>query len=435
MKKLVFILFVLTALMLNACQPVPTQAPAAEQPAAPQPAVEKPAAEKPAVEKPADEKPAAEKPAAEKPAAEAGCPVEGGKIKIGMIQPLSGPAATVGARTTAGAQFAVDQINAAGGVKGCDLELIKEDSQGDPAVGVAAAEKLLNQDKVEVLIGAYHSHVTLAVMPIIAQAEVPMLTIIATSPLITDQNNGWVFRTSSTNVIDAKTATVACWDELGFKKWAFLPVNNDWGKSAVPAFEPVIKENGGEVVMNEPVEAGSTVFNTQLTKLRASDADTVAVTTDIESVSVLAKQVFEAGMRDSYKWVVTSGNIPAQFVDLLKDQPEAAENWYFIAYYRSSDMAGGDTPANIKFTEDFSKAYPDLGADSATARGYAAVNIIAQAFERAGTYAGPALRDALKLTDYDSVAGYIKFDEKGQAYPDVHFQQIKDGKIVAIPCK
>lgn len=420
MKKNLIISVLVALCVLSACQNAPAEEPAVEEAVSEEAAVEEAAAEEEV---------------AEEPAAAEGCPIEGGKLKIGMIQPLSGAAATVGARTTAGAQFAVDEINAAGGVLGCEVEFISEDSQGDPAVGVSAAEKLLNQDNVEVLIGAYHSHVTLAVMPIIGEAEVPMVTIIATSPAITDDNNGWVFRISSTNVVDAQTSVNQCWDTLGFSKWAFLPVNNDWGKSVIPAFEPIIEEKGGESVLNEPIESGSTNFNTQLTKLRASDADTVAVTTDIESVSVLAKQVYEAGMRDSYKWVVTSGNMPAQFLDLLAEQPDAAENWYFIGYYRSTDMEGGDTPANIKFTEDFSAAYPDLGADSATARGYTAINIIAQAFEKAGVYNGPDLRDALKETDYDSVAGYIQFDEKGQAYPDVHFEQIIDGKVVAIPCE
>lgn len=364
---------------------------------------------------------------------EGACPLDGA-LKIGMIQPITGPAATVGGRTTAGATFAVEEINAAGGILGCEVELIIEDNQSDPAIAVSAAEKLLNQDQVQVIIGAYQSSATLAVMPLVAEAEVPLFVIISTSPKITEENNGWVFRISSTNLVDAETAVAQCWDNLGFDQWAFLPVNNDWGKSVPDAYTPTIERLGGSVVLNEPLEQGGTNFLPQLTKLRASGGDTVAVTIDIESLSVLAKQAYETGMRDDYKWIATSGQNPEQMAALLEDTPEAAEGWYFVSYYAPTYLSAGDFPANVEFTEAFTARFPDLPAEYASAQGYQGVYIIKEAIERAGAYDGPAIRDALKLTDYPGLTGHLTFDETGQAYPGVYFQQIKEGEFTSVPC-
>lgn len=413
MKKqiaLALTLLVLASLVLSACAQA-TQAP-----------------EEAAPEEAAPEEAAPEEAAPE----EAGCPLDG-TLKVGMIQPVTGPAATVAARTTAGAKMAVEEINAAGGIFGCEVELIIEDSQADAAVAVAAAEKLLNKDLVEVMIGAYHSHATLAVMPLLPEAEVPMLTIIATSPVVTDENNGWIYRISSTNPVDAQTAINDAWDGMGFDKTAFFPVNNDWGKSVPIGYEPVVIANGGEIVLNEPLEQGGTNFLPQLTKLRGTDADTVFVTIDIETTSTLAKQAYEAGMLDQYNWIGTSGQNPEEFSQLLADTPEIQEGWCFVAYYRPTYLEGGDFPANVEFSEKFDAAHPELGVNYAAAQGYQAAYIVKEALERAGVYEGPAISEALAETDFDGLTGHLEFDEKGQAYPGVFLHCIEDGEFVTKP--
>lgn len=436
-RHMLLSILLIFSLFLAACAtpPAATTVPEAEKPQA----TEAPAAETKAPEAPAaTEAPVAETTEPEAPAAtEAAvqeCPVDG-KLKIGMIQPMSGAAATMGGRITDAAKMAVEEINAAGGILGCEVELVIEDSQADAAVAVSAAEKLLSQDLVQAIIGAYHSHTTLAVMPLLDDAKVPMLEIIATSPKITDENNGWMYRISSTNPLDAQIAVRDCWDELGAKKWAFLPVNNDWGKSVPVGYQVVVDELGGTSEMVEPLEQGGTNFLSQLTKLRASDVDTVAVTTDVESLSVLAKQVYEAGMRDQFNWIATSGNSIEQFQQLLKDTPEAAEGWKFVAYYRPDFMPGGDTPQNTAFTQKITEKYPDAPADYPTAQGYQAVYLIKEAIEAAGKYDGVAIRDALAQIEYEGLNGPITFDDKGQAAVAVHFQEIRDGERVMVQCK
>jgi branched-chain amino acid transport system substrate-binding protein len=378
-----------------------------------------------------EEAPAEEEPVEEAPVADE-CPLEGGVLKIGMIQPVSGAAAATANKVISGATLAIEEINEAGGALGCEVELVIEDSQADAAVAVSAYEKLVNQDKVEAIIGAYHSHASLAVRPLLSENEVPMLTVIATSPAVTADNDGWMFRISSTNEIDAEVAVDAYWDTLGFEKWGFLPVNNDWGKSVPTGYEPVINEHGGTIELIEPLEQGAANFLPQLTKVRSSEADTVAATIDIESLATLAKQAYEAGMTDQYKWIVTSGNSPPELLDVLGDTPEAAEGYLFTAYYRLPEMEGGDTPQNIAFAEAFEARFPDLPVNYSSAQGYQGAYIMVEAINRAGVYDGSAIRDALTETDYQGVTGHLVFNEDGQAFPEVHFQQIKDGEIIAL---
>ncbi len=105
-------------------------------------------------------------------------------IKIGLIQPLSGPIAAAGSYITNAAKIAVDRINAKGGVLGRPLELVIEDNKSDPAETRNAAEKLIVRDKVPIIIGAWGSSMTLAMMPLAAQHGVPIL--VETSSFIED---------------------------------------------------------------------------------------------------------------------------------------------------------------------------------------------------------------------------------------------------------
>jgi branched-chain amino acid transport system substrate-binding protein len=102
-------------------------------------------------------------------------------VKIGLIQPITGPAAYDGQSVVNGARLAENEINAAGGVLGQKIEIVLQDGKADPAESLNAAEKLLDRDKVRVLIGAWASSATLAVMPLAQRYEVPLIVETSTS--------------------------------------------------------------------------------------------------------------------------------------------------------------------------------------------------------------------------------------------------------------
>ena len=125
-------------------------------------------------------------------------------IKIGVTQPLTGAFAASGNYVTQGAKIAADEINANGGVLGKKIELVIEDNKSNPTEAVATAEKLIQKDKVPVMMGAWSSTLTLAVMPKLMEYSVPMVVETSSSGKITIAGNPWIFRISPTSEMEVQ---------------------------------------------------------------------------------------------------------------------------------------------------------------------------------------------------------------------------------------
>src|SRR6201999_4151449 len=125
-------------------------------------------------------------------------------IKIGVTQPLTGAFAASGNYVAQGARLAEEDINAAGGVLNRKIQLIVEDNKSNPTEAVATAEKLTQKDKVPVMMGAWSSTLTLAVMPKLMEYEVPMLVETSSSGKITTSGNPCIFRISPTSEMEAR---------------------------------------------------------------------------------------------------------------------------------------------------------------------------------------------------------------------------------------
>src|SRR5262249_27663424 len=125
-------------------------------------------------------------------------------IKIGVTQPLTGAFAASGNYVAQGAKLAEEAINAQGGVLGRKIQLVIEDNKSNPTEAVATAEKLISKDKVPVLMGAWSSTLTLAVMPKLMEYQVPMLVETSSSGKITTSGNPYIFRISPTSEMEAK---------------------------------------------------------------------------------------------------------------------------------------------------------------------------------------------------------------------------------------
>ena len=138
-------------------------------------------------------------------------------IKIGVTQPLTGAFAASGNYVAQGAKIAEEEINKAGGVLGKKIELIVEDNKSNPTEAVATAEKLIVKDKVPVMLGAWSSTLTLAVMPKLEEYKVPMVVETSSSGKITTSGNPYIFRISPTSEMEAKAFTPLV-KTIGIKK-------------------------------------------------------------------------------------------------------------------------------------------------------------------------------------------------------------------------
>jgi branched-chain amino acid transport system substrate-binding protein len=208
-------------------------------------------------------------------------------VKVGVIQPLSGPVAASGNYVRMGAEIARDWINAKGGVLGRKVELLIEDNKSDPKEAATAAEKLIVRDKVPVIVGAWGSSMTLAAMPKLAEYGVPMVVETSSAATITKQGNPWVFRISPPSEMEA-LGLEKYLKEFGIKQADFLAVNTDWGRGSVTAFGDLLKRSGASV--------GAVEFMDQSATDRRPDhqgeagSDTLFLTTSVEQITLVLEQ-------------------------------------------------------------------------------------------------------------------------------------------------
>ena len=356
-------------------------------------------------------------------------------IKIGMIQPLSGPIAAAGSYITNAAKIAVERINAKGGVLGRPLELVIEDNKSDPAETRNAAEKLIVRDKVPIIIGAWGSSMTLAMMPLAAQHGVPILVETSSSSKITDPKTPGqkvVSRISPTSELEAVGAG-ALIPKLGMKKIGYLAVNTDWGRGAAAAFGEAFKKNGATIEAVEFVGQADTDFYAQLTKFKAAGVDSVVITDDAPKTAKMLQQMKELGL--DVKVLVTGGSAwPDSIVQLAG--AKAAEGAMFINFYNPYDYAmAGDPEASKAYVEEWKKRGP---AVDRRGRGHARLRRGQRGGQghRGGQGADGARRSmaALKTLEARGLYGLNKFDQNGQSYCNIIVTQVKDGKysVVAI---
>jgi branched-chain amino acid transport system substrate-binding protein len=346
-------------------------------------------------------------------------------IKIGLIQPATGPAAYDGQSVINGAKLAAEELNAAGGVLERKIELIVEDGKADPAESLNATEKLLDRDKARVLIGAWASSATLAIMPVVQRYEVPLIVETSTSDKITEMGNHWVFRTSSNSKIDAAALQPYLVKQLGLTKVAFMAANNDFGRAVAGAWAKAIEADGGKVVATEYHKPGETNFAPTLTKIKNSGADSIVITSDVTTVSNLVKQSYELGL-GNLKRVSTSGN-PAEAIVKLAGK-EAAEGLLVHNYWVPYAPAPGTEEASGRFVAAYKKAYPDRQPDKYATSGYDAVNLAAAAIKQAGSDEPKKVQGALEKIKYQALQGPIEFDANHQARPFQSISRVENGE-------
>jgi len=353
-------------------------------------------------------------------------------LRVGMIEPLSGPIAAAGSYIVNGAKIALDRVNAKGGVKGRKLELIIEDNKSDPAETRNAAEKLIVRDKVPVIIGAWGSSMTLAMMPLAAQHNVGLVVETSSSVKITDPKTPGskvVSRISPTSELEA-LGVEPLLPQLGMKKVGYIAVNTDWGRGAVVAFGDVLKKQGGNVELVEYVGQADTDFYSQLTKFKAAGVDGVIITDDAPKTAKMLQQMKELGLKA--KVLVTGGSAWPDSIVQLAGAP-AAEGVMFISFYNPYDHAlAGDPEGSRAYVDEWKKrGLPWIGVVEGM-RGFDAVNLVAQALGSAGDATPAKVHDAVRAAEMKGLYGLIKFDKNGQSFCNIILTQVKDGKYAVV---
>ena len=220
-------------------------------------------------------------------------------VKIGAIFPLTGGSTHEGIDERRGVELAVEQINAAGGIGGRPLEVIFEDSESRPESGMDAAHKLIDVNKVPVIIGIFSSGVTLPVGAYAQEQGVVVINPASTSPKCRDVGNYFFSTIGLDNLMGTEQAKFA--KEEGFTKASVLVPNNPFGIGMEEWMVKTFKAGGGEVldVVEYPLE--QTDYRAELQRLFANNPEVILYTAYGEESKILTRQAMEMGYKA--KWI------------------------------------------------------------------------------------------------------------------------------------
>jgi len=202
-------------------------------------------------------------------------------IVFGMVAPMTGDAAEYGTQLERGVRLAVDEINAAGGINGRQVELDICDDKCDPYEASLCAQKMTANEKIFAVIGHVCSSCTLAAGPIYDKAGLTDMTVSSTNPEVTKKGWTHVFRTVANDGMQGPLIADLAFNKLGKSKVAIIYANNDYGKGLLDATQPAITKLGAEVVAVETFAPGvDKDFSAQLTKIAQAGADVLVLLTD-----------------------------------------------------------------------------------------------------------------------------------------------------------
>jgi branched-chain amino acid transport system substrate-binding protein len=353
-------------------------------------------------------------------------------IKIGVTQPLTGAFAASGNYVAQGAKIAEEEINKAGGVLGKKIQLIVEDNKSNPTEAVATAEKLIVRDKVPVMLGAWSSTLTLAVMPKLEEYKVPMLVETSSSGKITTSGNPYIFRISPTSEMEA-VAFSPLFKKMAIKNVAFLSTNNDFGLGAANEFAKAAEKEGVKVVARETMDPKATDFSAQLAKIKASGADTVFVTTAVEQATLILKQAKDQQL--TARIITTGGSVSPD--QLIAQAGEAANGSYHLVFFTPWFPEAVKNPEIAKkFVALWNEKKHPVGGLTEGFRAWDGLHVIVAAIKAAGKAEPEAITKAMWDVKVKGINGDIAFIKQGPAgkesaqnVPSVYLVKIDGGKV------
>jgi branched-chain amino acid transport system substrate-binding protein len=323
-------------------------------------------------------------------------------IKVGVVTPLSGTYAPIGKQVRWGAELAVKEINAAGGVNGRPFELLFEDEEANPPVAVRKAEKLLQQDKVDLLTGTVNSGSTLAVGQVADRNDRILVTTVSYAPSITGaQCSANVFRVNANAYMQSNALTSWLIKNAPGKRYFFIGPDYEMGRSTISAFQDDVKRLGGTDVGATFPPLGAKDFTPYVGQIRAARPDVIMTATAGNDTVRLLTQLKEYGILNDK--LTLAGAAGAVTQENLGAMGGAGEGFLSAAGY-STDI---DTPANKKFVPTFKKEFqhdPDLFA----ADTYGLFYLFKQAIEKAGSTDTAKVRTVMEDAAWETPQGTKK---------------------------
>ena len=358
-----------------------------------------------------------------------------GTILLGAAVSESGKYSTNGMHTMNGYNLAVEAINARGGVSVGDkkymLEIKYYDDESTPARGAELAERLISQDGVQFLLGPYSSGLTKAIAPVTERHGVPMVEANGASRSLFTNNYRYLFAVLSTSeqylssAVDlaAELAQAEGRDPADLTV-AFAFENDPFSQDIRAGVTDDANRHGMTIVIDDKLPKELNDMTPILAKVKALKPDVLLVSGHSKGAATAIRQIDEQGVYVPMLAMThcDSADVIGKF-GAAANHTLCASQWAPTLSY-SDDLFGAASEFAQTFEEEFGYAPPYQAAESA-----AAVQVFADAFERAGSLDPDMVRDALSATEMQTFYGNIKFDETGKniAKPMVLYQ-IQDGQ-------
>lgn len=302
-------------------------------------------------------------------------------LRIGWLAALTGPSSAPGIGFDRGVTFAVDEINAAGGVKGRKIELFTRDTQGDPTKAVNATQEMISQLKVHAVWGPTNSGESLAVTPIMARARMPNIHPCVVDTLIDERKYPNAFRISPSNTQWDDAARHYCLKALKARKVAVIGDTTGYGVTAAKASAAAFVRDGAEVVYQANIDATQPDMTPDLLRARNAGAEAIVVwtvSTGMDARLFNARAAIGSDVPFVGHPSMASGDIAA-----LLDKPGNWERVYAVGYRSCSYDGSGRLPDRSRELVDRVKGRINLSDTLLwwVASGYDAVRLIARAVE------------------------------------------------------
>jgi len=345
---------------------------------------------------------------------------EGETLKIGMVVPVTGPAAESGKYAQAGAKIALDRINKAGGVLGKPVEIVAEDDQTTNPGAVLAFSKLASQPDIVAFLGSIRSTQNHAMAPDILKTGKPVC-FGGTDPALTKLGNPWLIRFRPNDSYSGRVIAAYGSTTLGKKKWAVVHSTDAFGTGGAKALTAALDGVGASVAIDQGYANQSQDFTPVVLAIKSSGADVIgSYFTFDNDLAIFARQLRQLGV--NIPWVGSPSTID---VGALKLAGPALYGTFGVA-----DFAADSSPEARAFADAY-KAATGLEADNYSSWTYDALSVLCASINKAGSTDPGKIREAMLATKgYKGAEGEYNFDANGDGLHGYNIVRNEKGVIV-----
>jgi len=343
----------------------------------------------------------------------ASCGKKEEEIKIGVILSLSGNGAQYGKMILDGMNLAIRLENENSEQK---FSLIVEDDKTEPRDGVSAVRKLINVDKVNIILGPIASSVALAVAPICQDNKVIMISPAASTPKLSNAGD-YIFRIYPSDDYDGSFLADFSFNQLNTNKSSIIYLNNDFGIGLQNKFSEKYIELGGKVLTTESFPQGSSDFRNQLQKIKRDDSQVLFIIATVKEYATILRQMKELNINRKIVAPVTFDD--PQIIELAGNNAEG------VFYSRPFFDPNAQDEVVKNFVSAFEQEY-NSEPSILHALGFDVVNLMIREVNENGLDIDQIKSSLYDLEIFSGAAGKIRFDENGDVVKELQIMVINN---------